>query len=117
MPSSPISAAKNLNRFRWIGLAEGTSFLLLLGIAMPLKYVFDMPLAVKYTGWAHGVLFIAYLVSVILCVFYFRKPILFGLSAVVASLVPFGPFILDRFYKNWLKAEYQESPSPSQVES
>ena len=38
-------------RFKWISLAEGLSFLLLLGIAMPLKYGFDMPLAVKYTGW------------------------------------------------------------------
>ncbi|MCZ8134288.1 MAG: DUF3817 domain-containing protein, partial [Algoriphagus sp.] len=45
-------------RFKWISLIEGLSFLILLGIAMPLKYMFDMPLAVTYVGWAHGILFI-----------------------------------------------------------
>jgi integral membrane protein len=52
---------KLLHRFRMIGIAEGISFLVLLIIAMPLKYFYNQPLAVKYVGWAHGALFVAYI--------------------------------------------------------
>ena len=52
---------KQLKLFMKISIAEGISFLLLLLIAMPLKYLADLPLAVKYVGWLHGLLFIIYL--------------------------------------------------------
>jgi len=52
--------------FSKVALAEGISYILLLFVAMPLKYLFDMPLAVKYTGWAHGLLFVLYIA---LCTF------------------------------------------------
>ena len=48
-------------RFKWISILEGISFLLLLFIAMPLKYIYDIPQAVTYVGWAHGLLFILYI--------------------------------------------------------
>ena len=51
---------KSLNLFRKIAIAEGISYILLLFIAMPLKYWANMPQAVKYTGWAHGLLFVLY---------------------------------------------------------
>jgi integral membrane protein len=51
----------SLQVFRKIALAEGISFLVLLFIAMPMKYMFAIPLAVKIVGWTHGVLFMAYL--------------------------------------------------------
>jgi hypothetical protein len=51
---------KKLNWLRKIGIAEGISFLVLLCIAMPLKYFFQQPMAVKIFGWAHGVLFVAF---------------------------------------------------------
>eukprot|EP01031_Cornospumella_fuschlensis_P007196 gene7196-8921_t len=54
MPSIPSSVAF----VRRIAFMEGVSFLLLLGIAMPLKYFAGLPAAVKYVGWAHGLLFI-----------------------------------------------------------
>ncbi len=83
-------------RFKWISLAEGLSFLVLLGIAMPLKYGFDMPLAVKYTGWVHGVLFVVYIYAV----YPTAKSLKWSFSrtffALTASLLPFGPFIFDR---------------------
>ena len=53
------SALKNLTI---MGYLEGTSFLLLLGIAMPLKYMMDIPEGVKYIGMAHGMLFITYII-------------------------------------------------------
>jgi len=51
-------------KFLWLrraGIAEGTSFLVLIGIAMPLKYIFHQPMAVKIFGWAHGILFVGFL--------------------------------------------------------
>ena len=85
-----------LGRFRLISIAEGISYLLLLGIAMPLKYYADFPEAVKYTGWAHGVLFVAYMISG-LDISIERKWSLGKIVlAVLASLLPFGPFIFDK---------------------
>ncbi|MBA3901227.1 MAG: DUF3817 domain-containing protein [Bacteroidetes bacterium] len=91
--------SKTIKTFRIIGIAEGTSFLLLLGVAMPLKYMADMPAAVKYTGWAHGVLFLLYLVYL----FKVEAQLKWTLSelfiAGMASLVPFGPFLLEKKLK------------------
>ncbi len=53
--------------FRWfskLALLESLSFILLLGVAMPLKYIWDFPLAVRYVGMAHGALFVAYVAAV-----------------------------------------------------
>lgn len=77
-------------------MLEGISFLLLMGIAMPLKYAFDFPLAVKYTGWLHGVLFILFCLLILQT--WLEKKISFGhaVLAFVASLIPFGPFLIDR---------------------
>jgi integral membrane protein len=84
-----------IGRLRAIGLFEGISFLLLLGIAMPLKYMAGMPEAVKIVGWAHGVLFVLYIAAVVQVTLVHRWSFLRVAGAVVASLVPFGPFILD----------------------
>jgi integral membrane protein len=48
--------------FRWVAIAEGVSFLVLLGIAMPLKYFAGMPEAVKIIGMLHGILFVSFIV-------------------------------------------------------
>ena len=86
----------SVGRVRVVGMLEGISFLLLMGIAMPLKYLADMPEAVRYTGWGHGLLFIAYCLVIFLAwtegKLSFRKALL----AFVASLLPFGPFIIDK---------------------
>ena len=55
-----------LTRFRTVAFLEGVSFLVLLGIAMPLKYFADLPLAVRVVGMAHGLLFVVYVVLVAL---------------------------------------------------
>ncbi len=52
----------NIQTLRVVGLLEGLSFLLLLFIAMPMKYMFDNPVLVKYVGMGHGVLFILFLI-------------------------------------------------------
>lgn len=89
-----------IKRFRTIAVAEGISFLVLLGIAMPLKYIWGQPLAVKYVGWAHGLLFIAYFIAAVPLFTRLKWPVerLYGL--VAASVLPFGTFVLER---KWLR--------------
>jgi integral membrane protein len=96
-----------LSRFRVIGILEGISFLVLLGIAMPLKYLAGWPHAVKVVGWAHGVLFIAYIIALIAVTFDRRWSITRVIVAFIASLVPFGTFWLE----SRLKQEDEQSIS------
>ena len=95
MTTSPI-----IRRFRSIAIAEGISFLVLLFIAMPLKYLADMPLAVKYVGWAHGVLFIAYWIAVVPLFTKLKWDAERIIGLGLASILPFGTFVLER---KWLR--------------
>jgi integral membrane protein len=88
-----------LNRFRMVALAEGVSFLILLGIAMPLKYIFHYPQAVKIFGWAHGALFVAFIYSALEVFGSFKKPFSWLAKAMLASVLPFGTFVLDKELK------------------
>jgi integral membrane protein len=90
---------KLLHRFRMIALAEGVSFLILLLIAMPLKYVFDIPQAVKFFGWIHGALFISFIYLAFEVFTSFKKEIRWLGKAFLAAIIPFGTFILDRQLK------------------
>jgi integral membrane protein len=90
----------SINRLRVVALLEGWSLLVLLAIAMPLKYFAGFPQAVQVIGMAHGILFIAYIILVIQVKFQFRWPIMKTLVAMAASIVPFGTFYVDH---KWLK--------------
>ena len=81
---------------RLLGNIEGISYLLLLGIAMPMKYFFGFPMAVKIVGMAHGVLFIAYCLLLALQMKANKWNLLFGTYLFVATLIPFGTFVTDR---------------------
>jgi integral membrane protein len=85
----------NLKQFILIGKAEGISSLLLFFVAMPLKYMADIPQAVTYVGMAHGVLFLGYVGSALLNGFERKwKFSSFALLAL-ASILPGGPLYLD----------------------
>jgi integral membrane protein len=86
-----------IRSLRVIGILEGISYLALLGIAMPLKYIYAIPEAVKFTGWAHGVLFMAYIPAVFIARRSMNWNFFWVLIALAASLLPFGTFILDRW--------------------
>lgn len=81
--------------FRTAGWLEGLSYILLLGVAMPLKYVYGEPLMVRIVGMAHGLLFLAYLGLAF--AMHDRENWSFTKlgGAFVASLLPFGPFVFD----------------------
>lgn len=89
---------RTIDLFRKAGVAEGISFLLLLCIAMPLKYMAGIPEAVKYTGWIHGLLFIYYCYLVIVAGQEYKWSFGRIFLAFLASLLPFGPFIFDRMF-------------------
>jgi|TARA_R110001606_G_scaffold372097_1_gene529105 integral membrane protein len=84
--------------FRVVSFLEGTSYLLLLFIAVPIKYWMNDPQYVKLLGMPHGLLFVAYIVLAFLI-----KPELkwntktFGI-VLLASILPFGTFYVDKKY-------------------
>jgi integral membrane protein len=82
--------------FRMIALAEGCSFLVLLCIAMPMKYFMGMPEVVRVVGSIHGGLFLLYIGLLALLHFRHRWPVMFSLYAFVASIIPTGTFLLDK---------------------
>ena len=77
-------------------LAEGVSFLTLLFIAMPMKYFMEMPEVVRVVGSIHGVLFLLYVGLLAILHVKQRWSFMFSLYALVASVIPFGTFMLDR---------------------
>lgn len=89
-----------IHRFRTVAIAEGISFLVLLLIAMPLKYVWHYPMPVKIVGWAHGVLFIWYWIAAVplFTKLKWESERIIGLG--LASILPFGTFVLER---KWLR--------------
>lgn len=91
---------------RRVAFAEGVSFLILLGIAMPLKYLAHEPAAVKIVGWAHGVLFITFCFALLRTLLVAKWPISRCAVLFIAALLPFGPFIADRRMAQW-EAEFR----------
>jgi integral membrane protein len=94
-----INKQKLLHRFRMIGIAEGISFLILVLVAMPLKYFFNFPQAVKMFGWVHGVLFVSFIYFAFDVFGSFKKPFSWLVKAGLASVLPFGTFVFDRELK------------------
>ena len=87
-----------LGRMRFIAFAEGISYLILLFIAMPLKYVWGHPMAVRSFGSVHGFLFELYVLFVYLCYKQYGWSIRKTAILLLISLVPFGNFYADRHY-------------------
>jgi len=89
-----------LKRLRIAGTIEAISTLVLFFVAMPLKYAAGIPAAVSVVGSIHGVLFIVLVTMFLLAIE--RVPIgrRLGIAGIVAAVLPFGPFVVDR----WLGA-------------
>lgn len=85
-----------IGRLRFIGTFEAISFLVLLLIAMPLKYAADIPEVVTVVGIIHGVLFSLYLLAILNAALVRKLTIGMTLLAILAAFLPFGPFYVDR---------------------
>jgi integral membrane protein len=93
MTDTNASLTKN---YLTVGKIEGYSYLALLFIAMPLKYLADIPTAVRIAGSIHGVLFVAFVVFIILMLIKKQLSVENAIYAFMLSLVPFGTFFLKK---------------------
>ena len=84
---------------RTTGIIDGLSLLILLGIAMPLKYMADLPVAVTIVGTLHGGIFIAYLLSVLYAQIRIQWNVGVSLLAILVAFIPFGNFVFDFYLK------------------
>lgn len=85
-----------LSKIRLLGFVEAVSFLVLLLIAMPLKYMFDMPIGVRIVGMTHGFLFVGFVMGLL---YAWTSDLINGKRmgmGVVAAVIPCGPFFLDK---------------------
>lgn len=87
----------SIKNFLWIGRAEAVSALLLFLIAMPLKYMAGIPEAVKYTGWAHGLLFVVFLGVAALLTLERKWKTTSFIVLFFAAIIPGGPLIFDKW--------------------
>ncbi len=90
--------SKLLPTFRIVALLEGVSYILLLFIATPLKYFADDPQYVRMLGMPHGLLFIAYVVMAVLMSKDMKWDGKTLMIVLVASIIPFGTFYIDKKY-------------------
>lgn len=87
-----------LKAFRVISLLEALSFVILLLIAMPIKYILGNPELVRIVGMAHGILFVLYILGALL----FKKKLNWSnqvlVVVILCSIIPLGPLYVDRKY-------------------
>jgi len=87
-----------LNFFRKLSFLEGISFLIILFITMPLKYILEYPSANKIVGMAHGILFISYVVMVFMLKSDEKWNVKDTAIILLCSIIPFGTFWMDKRY-------------------
>ncbi|RJX38006.1 MFS transporter [Paenibacillus pinisoli] len=101
--------AHPIRLLRITGLFDGLSLLVLLGIAMPLKYIWGMDNAVTIVGSLHGGIFSLYALAILYAALRIRWNLLWSGAAVLAAFVPFGNFVLDWQLKK-AQAKYSVKP-------
>jgi len=95
-PPGPPRRTAGVDPVYWlrvVGRLEAISWLVLLGVAMPLKYAAGRPAAVSVIGMLHGLLFLAFVAVWLLCLR--RLPARWALLSLTATVVPAGPFWTD----------------------
>lgn len=93
------SNARNVRNFLLVGKAEGYSYLLLLLIAMPLKYIFHHPEYVRIAGSIHGFLFVSFMLTILILLIKKQFEFKNAVQAFILSLLPFGTFFLHKIVK------------------
>lgn len=86
-----------LRRLRLLSIIEGCSTLILFFVAMPLKYLADMPLAVTIVGSLHGLLFLALVIAFVVARTAVPISVKLMLAGILGAIVPFGPFVVDHW--------------------
>jgi len=96
---------------RAAALAEAVSYLVLLGVAMPLKYLANLPMAVRVVGSLHGLLFIILCAALLLAWIRVRWPLPRLIGVFIASFIPILPFFMDAR----LRRHQDESLTPARA--
>ena len=96
---------------RTVALLEALSYLFLLFVAMPLKYAWGMPLAVKIAGSVHGGLFVLFCIALWRVLMHTNWPFSRAVLVFIASLLPFVPFFIDRRMRAWAAADSPQTPA------
>jgi len=86
-------------QFRLISLLEGISYLLLMGVGMPLKYLWHQPSMVRVVGSIHGILFLLFVLSLFRAKIEYRWRYKHALILFGASLIPFGFLYIDKWIR------------------
>ena len=86
----------SIGRLRLIGMIEGASFLILMFIAMPLKYIWGDPSMVTLVGRIHGLLWVIFCFALVDAKSNKGWTIKQAMVPFIASMLPFGPFVVDR---------------------
>ena len=94
-----------ISTLRWVGLIEGISLILLLFFAMPMKYIFEQSIFVKYIGMGHGILFVLYLLVLFVVSHRMKWSMNMFLMGFIGSLLPFGTFLFDLKLKKLVEPE------------
>ncbi len=81
---------------RLIGFLEGVSFLILVFIAMPFKYLGNNPLPVQIVGQAHGILFILFIIYSLIVGYQLKWKLQIQIQVIISSVIPFGTFYIDK---------------------
>ena len=103
LPRTPDArVGRPLAALRIVLLVEAISYLVLLGIAMPLKYWYGKPMAVRVSGMIHGVLFLLMIWLLLRAYFEAKWSRRRVWLVVAASIVPLWPFAMDRRVKQWV---------------
>ncbi len=87
-----------INTFRVVAFLEGLSYLLLLFIATPIKYIANDPQYVKMLGMPHGLLFIGYIALAFVIKSDFKWTSKDFAIILIAAIIPFGTFYVDKKY-------------------
>ena len=90
---------KQLTILKILAILEGISYISF-AITMPIKYMMHWPLPNQIVGMAHGILFIAYCLWVLIVAIQFKKPFIFYMIGWFMSLIPFGTFWFERKFLN-----------------
>jgi integral membrane protein len=103
--TAPVMMKNPIAVLRATALIEGVSFLVLLFLAMPLKYIWEQPMAVRVVGSAHGALWVMFCAMLLYVTMVAKWPLARAALLFMAALIPFGPWVVDRRMKQY-EAEY-----------
>lgn len=85
----------NIGRLRLLGYVEGISLLLLIGVAVPLKYYFHLPEMTRIPGSVHGALFLLFVFNTISVAIEYNWKAALIFKVIIACIIPFGTFYID----------------------